>query len=196
MIRIKKYLLILIGASILSFGICHVHHYCHITEGGELGLELLFKHFFNWSPSITAPIMDIICYSIGWFILGNGFMKDALISTALYSITYHYWEMLPPCFPDLINHPLLSAIVGALFVGIGVGLVIKAGGACTADDALALIICKKLHIPIGFCYLGTDITILLLSLSYIPLVNICYSLLSVNLSSAIIGYIQKTTQIE
>ena len=45
--------------------------------------------------------------------------------------------------------------------------------------------------PIERIYLVSDLTVLLLSLSYIPLRRIVYSLLTVVLSGQIIGWIQK-----
>jgi uncharacterized membrane-anchored protein YitT (DUF2179 family) len=49
-------------------------------------------------------------------------------------------------------------------------------------------------IPIQHLYLISDLTVLLLSLTYIPLGKILYSLLTVVLSGQIIGLLQKTPQ--
>ena len=86
--------------------------------------------------------------------------------------------------------PLVAAIVGAVFVGIGAGIVVRQGGACAGDDALALVISKKLKIKISKAYLFTDITVLLLSLTYIPFRQIAYSLVTVLLSGWIIEKVQ------
>ena len=63
--------------------------------------------------------------------------------------------------------------------------------ATKVDDALALVLSKNLHIDISRAYLFTDMTVLLLSLSYIPVSRILYSLFTVVLSGQIIGWIQK-----
>ena len=41
--------------------------------------------------------------------------------------------------PDLSGHPLIAAILGGLFVGVGVGLIVRQGGSSGGDDALALV---------------------------------------------------------
>ena len=66
--------------------------------------------------------------------------------------------------------------------------------ACRAyvDDALAMSISHITKIGIQWVYLITDLSVLLLSLSYIPIGRIAYSLLTVTLSGQIIGWIQKT----
>ena len=81
--------------------------------------------------------------------------------------------------------------MGALFIGIGAGLCVRSGGATTGDDALAMSISHKARIPIQNFYLISDLTVLALSLTYIPLRRILYSLLTVILSGQIIGLIQK-----
>ena len=82
-------------------------------------------------------------------------------------------------------------MAGALFIGIGAGLCVKAGGATAGDDALAMSISHIAKIDIQWVYLVTDLVVLLLSLSYIPFQRIFYSLLTVTLSGQIIGLIQK-----
>ena len=75
--NIKHYALLLVGASILSFGLFNVHSQSGTTEGGVLGMTLLLNHWFGISPSVTGIVMDCTCYLIGWRVLGNSFLKNA-----------------------------------------------------------------------------------------------------------------------
>ena len=86
---------------------------------------------------------------------------------------------------------ILGAVLGALFVGVGVGLIVRQGGSSGGDDALALSIAKAVKCRISYAYLFTDLTVLTLSLSYIPFKRIAYSLITVTLSSWIIDFFQK-----
>lgn len=187
----KKIFMCLLGSFILAFGLFNIHAQSGITEGGELGLELLLLHWFNISPAYTAILMDIIFYSIGAYLIGLSFVKYAFISTLSYSVFYRLLEFNGYILPDLTNMPLLAALIGALFVGVGVGIVVKCGGACGSDDAFGLVMSKSFNIRIEYSYFITDMIVLLLSLSYIPFSKIIYCLLSVCLSSFIIGKIQK-----
>ena len=108
-----------------------------------------------------------------------------------FSLGYGFFEQFPPLWPQLVNYPLLAALLGALFIGIGAGLCVRAGGATTGDDALAMSISHATSIPIQHLYLVSDLTVLALSLTYIPLRRILYSLLTVVLSGQIIGLLQK-----
>lgn len=190
---IKRYfylVYILLGAFILAFGMYNIHSRTIITEGGIWGIELLLDHWFGLSPAVTAPFLDGICYLLGVIFLGKEFILKSLVGTLGYSAFYAVLEQFPPLLPDLNSVPLAAAIIGAIFVGIGAGIVVRQGGACAGDDALALAISKKLKCKISTAYLSTDMTVLLLSLSYIPFRQIFYSLITVLLSGWIIEKVQ------
>ena len=62
--------------------------------------------------------------------------------------------------PDLTPWPL-AALLGGVFVGVGVGLIVQQGGSSGGDDALALVIHKLTGWRLSRAYLFTDLTVLL-----------------------------------
>ena len=184
-----RYAQLLLGSAILAFGLFNVHSQSRITEGGVLGTTLLLQHWFGISPSISEAVLDVCCYLLGLKYLGKSFLRYALTATGGFALSYALIERMGYMLPSMLDQPLLAAVVGGLFVGVGVGLVVRVGGAAGGDDALALVIAKLLHWPVSRAYLFTDLVVLLLSLTYIPLQNIACSLVTVTLSSFIIGKI-------
>ena len=187
----RNCLILLIGSIIQAIGIYNIHAVSSVTEGGVLGLTLLLKHWFDLSPAVSSFVLNLVCYGIGWRTLGKEFIGYSLISICVYSVSYGICEHFPPLWPEIANFPLIAALLGALFSGIGAGLCVRAGGATAGDDALAMSFSHILNIPIQWVYLFTDLAVLLLSLSYIPFRRIIWSLLTVTLSGQIIGFIQK-----
>ena len=108
-----------------------------------------------------------------------------------FSLFYAMFEQFPILFPELAEHPLIAAVAGAMFVGVGVGLCVRAGGAPGGDDALSMSLEHVTHLPIQWIYLISDLIVLGLSLTYIPLRRILYSLLTVILSGQLIGIVQR-----
>lgn len=184
-----RYAQLLLGSAILAFGLFNVHSQSRITEGGVLGTTLLLQHWFGISPSISEAVLDVCCYLLGLKYLGKSFLRYALTATGGFALSYALFERMGYMLPSMLDQPLLAAVVGGLFVGVGVGLVVRVGGAAGGDDALALVIAKLLHWPVSRAYLFTDLVVLLLSLTYIPLQHIACSLVTVTLSSFIIGKI-------
>ena len=191
LLTIRDVLLGLIGSAVLAFGLYHIHSFAAVTEGGQLGLVLLLQHWFHLSPALTGLIINIICYAIGWQSLGLPFLARSGVCAIGFSATYWLCEQFPPLWPNLGQLPLLAALLGAVFVGVGTGLSVRAGGAPSGDDAIAMSVSRKWRIKIEYVYLISDLTVLALSLTYIPLQRILYSLLTVVLSGQIIGWIQK-----
>ena len=190
-LKLKNCLSILLGSAILSFGLYNVHSISGVTEGGVLGLTLLLERWFGISPSVTGLILNGLCYLLGFKMLGREFIAYSVVAGGGVSLFYAVFEQFPPLWPQLADMPLIAAVVGSLFVGIGVGLCVRANSAPTGDDSLALSLSHHFNIGIQWVYLASDLIVLLMSLTYIPLSRIAYSLLTVILSGQIIGFIQK-----
>lgn len=181
----------LLGSAILAFGLYHIHAFSGVTEGGQLGLALLLDHWFHISPAFTTVVVNAVCYWTGWKMLGKPFIAHSAVATGGFSLIYWICQQFPPLWPNLAEHPLAAALLGALFVGVGCGLCVRVGGAACGDDGLAMCISEKCHIKIEYVYFFFDFVILTASLSYIPVRRILYSLVTVMLSSKIIGIVQR-----
>lgn len=186
----KTILAILIGTAISSFGLINIHRRVHITEGGVLGMILLLNYWFHVPTSILSPVLDAICYLAGYRYFGKVFLLRSAVATCSLAGFLRLWENMPYLLPDLTEHPLAAAVFGACFIGVGVGLIVRQGASSGGDDALAMMISSITHCRISRAYLVTDITVLLLSLSYIPFQRIAYSLITVTISSLILEKVQ------
>ena len=155
-----------LGSAFLAFGLYNVHALSGVTEGGVLGLTLLLDRWFSISPSVSGAILNVLCYGLGWKLLGKRFLAYSFLSTVSFSLSYKLYEQFP-------------------------GVCVRAGGAPGGDDALAMSVSHLTGWSIERVYLLSDLIVLLLSLSYIPVRRIGFSLLTVILSGQIIGLIQK-----
>lgn len=189
--RRVRVLLALLGAAIQALGMSNVHAYAGVTEGGVLGATLLLRHWLSVSPALSALVLNVLCYLLGWRTLGKGFLVYSAICGVAYSVFYALFAPFAPLWPALVTSPLLSALAGAGFVGVGAGLCVRVGGAPGGDDALAMALSRLTGLGVQWIYLFTDALVLGLSVSYIPLGQLAYSLLTVVLSGQIIGWIQR-----
>lgn len=190
-LKLKNCLSIILGSAILAFGLYNVHSISGVTEGGVLGLTLLLEHWFGISPSISGLVLNGACYVLGLTLLGKEFILYSIIAGGGFSLFYAIFERFPPLWPQIAQMPLAASVAGAAFVGVGVGLCIRANAAPTGDDSLALSLSHHFKIGIQWVYLLGDLIVLALSLTYIPFSKIIYSLLTVVLSGQLIGLIQK-----
>lgn len=188
---IKKCAANLLGSAILAFGLYHVHALADITEGGVLGATLLLQHWLSISPAVSGLILNAACYLFGWRVLGRDFILYSLVAGGGFSLFYAVFEQFPPLWPQLAQSPFAAAVLGAVFVGVGVGICVRANGAPSGDDALAMGLARLTGLGLQWLYLASDLLVLGLSASYLPLPRLCWSLLTVVLSGQIIGWLQK-----
>ena len=193
----RKTAIIVLGAAICSFGIHNIHQRTGITEGGVLGAMLLVEHWLGISPAVITPILDAACYLLAFKYLGWAFIRTSVISTCSVSLFYKLWEQFPPMLPDLSGHPLAGAVlhydnhrrIPSFRFSFSAAAFLQ-GGSSGGDDALALTISRLTHCRLSRAYLFTDLTVLGLSLTYIPISRIAFSLVTVTLSSFLIDRIQ------
>ena len=165
---------IAVGAAICTFGIHNIHSQTGITEGGVIGMTLFANKWFHIPKGLVTPILDLSCYLLAFRFLGGKFIRISVISTLFVSLFYDLWEQFPYMLPDLSDYPLAAALLGGVFVGIGVALSISRGTGWRLSRA----------------YLFTDLVVLGLSLSYIPVIRIAFSVVTVMLSSLLIDFVQ------
>ena len=187
---LKSILLIIIGATILSFGSYNFNYQNNVTEGGVLGLLLLLQHVFNISPSITS-VIDFSLFTIGSKFFGKKFLLYSILSTITFSSTYKIWEKIGFLVPSFTNNMLIASILAGIGVGVGVGLVVRGGGASGGDDVIALLGNKLLKLKVNHVYLATDAIVLLMSLVYLDIKQVFFSIIAVTISGKIISIIYK-----
>ena len=185
---VEQILLVLIGSIILSFGVYNFNFQNNITEGGVLGFLLLLKDLFNIRLSLANLIIDCALLLVGYKFFGKKFIKYSLIATISFSLSFSFFESIGPVIPKFDNL-ILGSIIAGLFVGLGSGLVVRAGGAAGGDDALALVISKTTSLKIGKVYMISDFFILGLSLIYLSFSQIAVSLIAVSVSGKVIDFV-------
>ncbi|WP_414697737.1 YitT family protein [Peptacetobacter sp. AB845] len=184
---LKDISLILIGSTILAFGVYNFYYLNSITEGGVLGIILLLKNIFGFDVSIAGAILDIALLIMGFKMFGKKFFVYSVGASVGFSVLYDIFETVGPLVPQM--GMFTSAVLGGLSVGIGCGIMMRVGCASGGDDALAMIISKVTSLKLSTVYLITDGVVLLLSVSYIPAVKLVYSIVAVLISGKTIDFI-------
>ena len=188
-LSLRSFLRIVFGSAILAFAVLNVHDQSYVTEGGILGLMLFFKKMLGIDPSISSIVLDILCYILGYKILGREFIKKSMVATVLFAGFLNLFKFTGTILPPLYDSPFIAAVVGGILIGLGCGLVVTEGGATGGDDALALAISDKFNLSLTMVYIICDVVVLLMSISYIPVTQLVFSLLTTTISSVIVGQI-------
>ena len=163
----SRYAMLVLGAAILAFGLYNVHSQSHITEGGVLGMTLLLEHWLGVSPAISevGPGWDLL--RAGPSLSGKAFLPHALAATGCFALFYALNEHVGPVLPNLGGMPLVAAAVGRRLCGRGRGTGGTRGWRGRRRRCAGAGHLQKAGMEASMAYLATDLTVLLLSLSYI-----------------------------
>ena len=178
--ELKQYIFIILGSFAMAFGTVCFLSPNEIITGGGVGISLLLHALF---PQITLGII-IAVVSIPFLILsyiyfGKYYLfKTFIVVLLLSTFTDILKEVLKI---EAITHDiLLAAIFGGIFIGLGVGLVIKGRASTGSTSVVGEIVAKKTKYKAAEVLLAIDATIMFASVFvYNDIDKSLYSMLSV-----------------
>ncbi|HEL2575555.1 YitT family protein [Streptococcus suis] len=189
MLRIRNILAIIIGSALFAFSLNYLVMPNHLFEGGVTGLTLILYYLFNIQPWLMNILVNIPLFVIGWKLLGKKVLYLSILGT--FSVTL--WLAIFEKFPLAINleHDLfLVSTFSGILMGIGLGLIFKAGGTTGGSDIIARIGHKYLPYSIGQIILAVDIIILtFIVLVFKDLRLVLYTLMMVAIATRVIDFI-------
>ena len=150
-LKTKKYqtlinfLMLTLGSIIGAFALETILIPNTILDGGVTGISIIISKLTSIPLSILVLILNIPFVYIGYKNMGKGFLMRAVYSMVLFSLSLSYFAY----FDTLIDTILLATVYGGALLGLGVGLVIHAGGCVDGTESVALVISKKTSLSVG-----------------------------------------------
>jgi uncharacterized membrane-anchored protein YitT (DUF2179 family) len=178
---------ILIGNTLLAFGICAFVVPNGIMLGGSTGISLAIQHLLpEMRLSVISAIINGALFLLGLVFLGKKFAATSLLSTIIFPVILAVFETLP--LGDLFQEGIvLSALACAVVFGLGIGIVVRAGGFTGGMDIPPIILQKFKGIPVGTSMMFFDSVVVLLQVTVSGLDGILCSLLVIVVMSATVN---------
>lgn len=184
---LKDFLIICFGNFLIAVGVKYFILPFDILTGGVAGLAVALSPFVPLSKEIIIDILVVGLFIVGWIILG----KEFAIKTFISSIIYPVFISLLGLFPVTLDiSPLLASIYSGVFSGVGIGIVLRCGASTGGMDIPPLVINHYTGIETSTLILITDGLTSLLGLLNYPIESLLNGLISVVLSSILIGKIE------
>lgn len=160
----KEYITIVIGLSLYALGWTGFLLPHEITTGGVTGIGALI-FFANGTPvAVTYFLINILLLVMSVKVFGWKFSLKTIfgVFTLTFFLTIAQKLITEPL---LIEEPFMATIIGGVLTGIGIGIVLTAGGSTGGTDIIALTINKYRNITPGRAMLICDMVII--SASYL-----------------------------
>lgn len=158
--NLKKLVLVLLGNTIFCFGVVAFILPLGLITGGTTGLGLIAEHYFNVPVEVFAAVFNIAMFVIAWFVLEPAYALSTMVSTFYFPIILAILKRVES-IQNMTTDPMLATICAGVLIGIGVGVVIRAGASTGGVDIPPLIMNKKYGISVSAGLYVCDFAILI-----------------------------------
>ncbi|EEL50802.1 MULTISPECIES: YitT family protein [Bacillus cereus group] len=146
---------IIIGAFLFALGVNLFVIPNEFGEGGVTGITIITYYLFEWSPGLVNLILNAILLIVGYKFLN----KVTTIYTIIAVVTNSLFLHLTEGWTIASDEMLVNAIFGGVFIGCGIGLIIRVGGTTAGTTILARMTHKYLGWSISYGLLFFDLIV-------------------------------------
>lgn len=182
---IRDIILVIIGSFIFSAGINAFVISGNLGEGGVTGIAIVLYYAFHISPAITNFVLNAILIIVGYKYLSKRSTYLTIFATVLISIFLGLTET----WHVETGNVVINAVFGGTCVGLGIGIIVLAGGTTAGTVILARIVNKYLDISTPYALLFFDLIVVLISLTEIPLVKCLVTVMSLYIGTKVMEFV-------
>jgi uncharacterized membrane-anchored protein YitT (DUF2179 family)/predicted metal-dependent HD superfamily phosphohydrolase len=161
----------------------------HFFDGGITGISLLVHEIYHFNLGLVILILNLPLILISYFTIGKRFAFRTLLSVILLGVAL----LLIPNYAVTADKLLIS-IFGGAFLGIGVGLIMRAGAALDGIEVLAVYTLRRTSFTITEIILGINIIIFTVAGFRFGLETALYSILTYFTATRCIDYVVEGLQ--
>ena len=182
---IRDIILVMIGSFIFSAGINAFVISGNLGEVGVTGIAIVLYYAFHISPGITNFVLNAILIIVGYKYLSKRSTYLTIFATVLISIFLGLTET----WHVETGNVVINAVFGGTCVGLGIGIIVLAGGTTAGTVILARIVNKYLDISTPYALLFFDLIVVLISLTEIPLVKCLVTVMSLYIGTKVMEFV-------
>lgn len=183
--NIKNILLVILGSFIFSAGVNAFVISGNLGEGGVTGIAIVLYYAFHISPALTNFVANAILIVIGYKFLSKKSTILTIIATVLISV----FLSLTESWHVETGNVIINAVFGGTSVGLGIGIIVLAGGTTAGTTILARIANKYLDVSTAYALLFFDLIVVVISLTVLPLSKALVTVISLYIGTKVMDYV-------
>ncbi len=184
--EIFSYVTLVAGAMIAAFSIEEFLVPCTILDGGVVGISIMINNLSKIPLGALTLALNIPFLIVGMRKLGTKFIVKSGVAMVTFS---GFLEIFAP-LTDMTREYLLAVCFGGVFLGIGVGLVIRSGGCLDGTETVAIFLNRRFNLPVGQTVLLINIIIYTIAGFLFGFDRAMYSLLTYFITSKVIDFVE------
>ena len=155
---IKDYIIITLGLLSFTMGWVLFLIPAEITGGGISGVGVVIYYATKIPVSISFLAINVVLVLVAIKILGANFGIKTIYSIAVLTVFFAVFQNILK--EPIVDDTFLSAVLGGMLGGIGLGTVFSRGGSTGGTDIFAMIVNKYRNISPGRVILYCDVLII------------------------------------
>ena len=156
----------------------------HFFDGGVTGISLLLHELYHWNLAYVIVLVNLPLILVSYYSVSKRFAIKTFFCVILLGLCLLFVN-----YPVITSDKLLISIFGGFFLGLGVGLVMRAGCALDGVEVLALFTLKRTSFTISEIILGINVIIFVIAAFKFGLETALYSILTYFAASRAINYV-------
>nr|WP_218627910.1 YitT family protein [Sporosarcina sp. E16_8] len=174
----QKALTIFIGSLLVAIGVNVFLVPFELLDGGAIGISLIIHYVMGVKVGLTFLIVGIPIFMLAWRYY-RSFFYNGIHGMLLSSLFIDLLYPLNMIGRELVTVPLISSICGGIFIGVGVGIMLRLNISIGGTDLLAQMIARKLSINPGVMIFCIDMLIVTMGSLLIPSIHLLLSFTTV-----------------
>ncbi|UDI78953.1 YitT family protein [Staphylococcus taiwanensis] len=183
--NIKDLLLVILGSFIFSAGVNTFIISGNLGEGGVTGIAIVLFYAFHISPAITNFVANAVLIIVGFKFLSKKSSILTIVATVLISV----FLSLTASWHVETGNVMINAIFGGASVGLGIGVIVLAGGTTAGTTILARLANKYLEVSTAYALLFFDLIVVLISLTVLPIQKALVTVISLYIGTKVMEYV-------
>lgn len=180
----KKGFFLTLGAFIAGFAIDTFLAPNNIIDGGIVGISMILSYLLKYNLGLLILLLNIPFICLAFTKMGKNFVIQTFFAIAMFSIATNVFHSFK------ITHDLLLATVfGGIFLGTGVGIVLKNEGSLDGTEIMSLVISKKFGLSVGEIIMAFNIFIYIAAGLVFGWEKAMYSILTYFIASRVIDVV-------
>ena len=148
---VSDYALIVLGTFAAGFAFAKFFLPYDLAPGGVTGISTVLAHYLPMTVGTLSFMINLPLFVLGWKNAGWRFAVRSFIAMTLMSV---FIDIVP--MHDVSGNVMLASIFGGVMMGLGLGLVVRAGATTGGTDMAA----QMVHNAIGFASVATVLLVI------------------------------------
>lgn len=185
--KIQEYLLLSLGALLVSAGVYFFKFPNHFSTGGVSGLSVIFgKLSASLTPGTFMLIINGLFLFAGFLFVDKKFGFKTIYCSVLYSVLIKLFEIFIPMKAPLTDEPVLELMFSVILPSVGSAILFNNDASTGGTDIAAMILKRFTTLNIGKALLFSDVLIALSTVFVFDIKTGMFSVLGLLMKSVIV----------